>query len=117
MEPPEFTKEQIIVSPPTPLRTLNGDIANFDKVDATMFRTVFPEPNGLLPLRMACANDDRSPPPPDTTLSSSTSSIILMPIRLPRVAGVTCSAKLFQIMDHERLTLKATAWSVWVVRR
>ncbi|ODT84192.1 MAG: ABC transporter substrate-binding protein [Pelagibacterium sp. SCN 64-44] len=52
--------EELTVSPPTPLRTLAGGTAKFEKVDETTFRIVFPESNGLLPLRLAWANDDRS---------------------------------------------------------
>jgi peptide/nickel transport system substrate-binding protein len=52
--------EELAQSPPTPLRSVDGSTATFEKVDALTFRIVFNQPNGLLPLRLAWANDDRT---------------------------------------------------------
>lgn len=52
--------EELAQSPPTPLRSTDGSTATFEKVDDLTFRIVFAQPNGLLPLRLAWANDDRT---------------------------------------------------------
>lgn len=52
--------EELAQSPPTPLRSVDGSTAKFEKVDDLTFRIVFNQPNGLLPLRLAWANDDRT---------------------------------------------------------
>ncbi|KQN71536.1 ABC transporter substrate-binding protein [Devosia sp. Leaf64] len=52
--------EELAQSPPTPLRSTDGSTATFEKVDDLTFRIVFNQPNGLLPLRLAWANDDRT---------------------------------------------------------
>lgn len=51
---------ELTPSPQGHLRSPNGDQAVFEKVDDTTFRIVFSQPNGLLPLRLAWANDDRT---------------------------------------------------------
>lgn len=52
--------EELTPSPQGHLRSPDGEQAKFEKVDATTFRIVFSQPNGLLPLRLAWANDDRT---------------------------------------------------------
>lgn len=51
---------ELTPAPQGHLRSPNGDQAVFEKIDETTFRIVFSQPNGLLPLRLAWANDDRT---------------------------------------------------------
>ncbi len=90
---------ELTVSAPTPLRTLGGDIAKFEKVDQTTFRIVFPEPNGLLPLRMAWANDDRSTRTPRHYLEQFHIKYNPDADQIAKDRGLTGWVQLFQIMS------------------
>ncbi len=90
---------ELTVSAPTPLRTLGGDIAKFEKVDETTFRIVFPEPNGLLPLRMAWANDDRSTRTPRHYLEQFHIKYNPDADQIAKDRGLTGWVQLFQIMS------------------
>jgi peptide/nickel transport system substrate-binding protein len=91
--------EELTVSPPTPLRTLSGEVAKFEKVDETTFRIVFPEPNGLLPLRLAWANDDRSTRTPRHYLKQFHIKYNPDADKVAQDRGLTGWVQLFQIMS------------------
>jgi peptide/nickel transport system substrate-binding protein len=86
-----FFYEDVMLNPElTPsiqgyLRTPNGESGVFEKVDETTFRMSFSQPHGLLPLRMAWANDDRTTRLPSITSANSISSTILMPTSWHRI--------------------------------
>jgi peptide/nickel transport system substrate-binding protein len=90
---------ELTVSAPTPLRTLAGDIAKFEKIDQTTFRIVFPEPNGLLPLRLAWANDDRSTRTPRHYLEQFHIKYNPDADQIAKDRGLTGWVQLFQIMS------------------
>ncbi len=85
---------------PTPqghLRSPNGDQAVFEKVDATTFRIVFSQPNGLLPLRLAWANDDRTTRTPRHYLEQFHIKYNPDADQLAKDQGLTGWVQLFQI--------------------
>lgn len=79
------------------LRTPNGEAAVFEKVDETTFRIVFSQPNGLLPLRLAWANDDRTTRLPKHYLSQFHIKYNPDADKLARDQGMTGWVQLFQI--------------------
>ncbi|MBJ6985807.1 ABC transporter substrate-binding protein [Devosia sp. MC521] len=79
------------------LRTPNGDAGVFAKVDATTFTISFSQPHGLLPLRMAWANDDRTTRLPKHYLSQFHIKYNPDADKLAVEQGLTGWVQLFQI--------------------
>lgn len=79
------------------LRTPDGEAAVFEKVDETSFRIVFSQPNGLLPLRLAWANDDRTTRLPKHYLSQFHIKYNPDADKLAQDQGMTGWVQLFQI--------------------
>lgn len=79
------------------LRTPNGDAGVFAKVDATTFTISFSQPHGLLPLRMAWANDDRTTRLPKHYLSQFHIKYNPDADKLALEQGLTGWVQLFQI--------------------
>jgi peptide/nickel transport system substrate-binding protein len=91
--------EELTTSIPTPLRTLDGSAAAFEQVDPLTFRIVFPEPNGLLPLRLAWANDDRTTRTPRHYLEQFHIKYNPDADQIARDRGMTGWVQLFQLMS------------------
>jgi peptide/nickel transport system substrate-binding protein len=98
-----FFYEDVMLNPElTPsiqgyLRTPNGESGVFEKVDETTFRMSFSQPHGLLPLRMAWANDDRTTRLPKHYLSQFHIKYNPDADKLAQDQGMTGWVQLFQI--------------------
>ena len=89
--------EELTPSPQGHLRSPDGTQAKFEKVDATTFRIVFSQPNGLLPLRLAWANDDRTTRTPRHYLEQFHIKYNPDADQIARDQGMTGWVQLFQI--------------------
>ncbi len=91
--------EELTVSAPTPLRSTDGSMARFEKVDETTFQIIFNQPNGLLPMRLAWANDDRSTRTPRHYLEQFHIKYNPDADKIAQDRGMTGWVQLFQIMS------------------
>lgn len=90
---------ELTPSPQGHLRSPNGEQAKFEKVDDLTFRIVFSQPNGLLPLRLAWANDDRTTRTPRHYLEQFHIKYNPDADKLAQQRGMTGWVQLFQIMS------------------
>jgi peptide/nickel transport system substrate-binding protein len=88
---------ELTPAPQGHLRSPNGDQAVFEKIDDATFRIVFSQPNGLLPLRLAWANDDRTTRTPRHYLEQFHIKYNPNADQIAKDQGLTGWVQLFQI--------------------
>jgi peptide/nickel transport system substrate-binding protein len=92
-----FLDAELMPSAQAHLRSPNGDKARFEKLDETSFKIIFSQPNGLLPLRLAWANDDRTTRLPKHYLSQFHIKYNPEADKIAQDQGLTGWVQLFQI--------------------
>ena len=92
-----FLNDELMPSAQAHLRSPNGDKARFEKLDETSFKIIFSQPNGLLPLRLAWANDDRTTRLPKHYLSQFHIKYNPEADKIAQDQGLTGWVQLFQI--------------------